>query len=343
MLFFTGGKMEYFIEGLKEFLTYDLLRTLFIESFKAGITLLFAYISFRFFQNYKEKSQNNKVYIKMLKLNDDIRRNIEKIYEVLELYKEGERLQRNLKIQGSNEVYYYDIAHKISEIINLYYIDRSYIDFYQELVEVYYFDRYPIQSIAEMSNEIEYIKQGTCDPEEIAIAENEFDYIAKKDIFNDLKELYDLISKADKEKKLDKVNCKLFKFNNKEVSAKNKELDEFCQEIFLRNKTINEIKEKYKRYNFLVGKVITNDKKENIKLNFKRFTDSDGVLSEYNAEFYFRIEDILEKYNNKEILLNDRNILENTCKELEQYKCDVEKEINIIKKKIDSTKRFFGR
>lgn len=78
-------------------------------------------------------------------------------------------------------------------------------------------------------------------------------------------------------------------------------------------------------------------------MNFKRFSDSDGVLSEYNAEFYFKIEDILEKYNNKEILLNDRNILENTCRELEQYKSDIEKEINIIKKKIDSTKRFFGK
>lgn len=242
--------MEYFIEGLKEFLTYDLLRTLFIESFKACITLLFAYISFRFFQNYKEKSQNNKVYIKMLKLNDDIRKNIEKIYKVLKLYKEGEKLQGNLKIQGSDEVYYYDIAKKISEIINLYYIDESYIDFYQELVEVYYFKRYPIQSIAEMSNEIEYIKQETYDSEKIEVAENELHYLKNKDIFNDLKELYELISDADRKKKLDEVNCELFKFNNKEVVAKNKELNKFCQEIFLRNKTINEIKEKYNRYNF---------------------------------------------------------------------------------------------
>ena len=78
-------------------------------------------------------------------------------------------------------------------------------------------------------------------------------------------------------------------------------------------------------------------------MNFIRFSDNDGVLSQYNAEIYFKIEDVLEKYNNKELLLNDRNILESTFKELKQYKCDVEKEINIIKRKIDSTKRFFGK
>lgn len=86
--------MDYLLKILKEFLTYDLLRNIFIEIFKACITLLFAYISFIFFKNYKEKNQNNKVHIKMLILNDDIRKNIEEIHGILNLYKEGEKLHR---------------------------------------------------------------------------------------------------------------------------------------------------------------------------------------------------------------------------------------------------------
>lgn len=175
--------MNYLIEVLKEFLTYDLLRTLFIEIFKACITLLFAYISFRFFQNYKEKNQNNKIYIKMLKLNDDIKRNIEKIQKVLSLYKEGKKIQGNLIIQGSDDVYYYDIAKKISEIIDLYYINKSYIDFYQELVEVYYFDRHPIEYISELEYEIECIKEATYDVDKLSMTKNKLDYYEKKRYF----------------------------------------------------------------------------------------------------------------------------------------------------------------
>lgn len=165
----------------------------------------------------------------------------------------------------------------------------------------------------------------------------------KKDIFNDLKELSELISKADKEGKLEKYNLELSKFNNKDINEKIAELNNFCEKILLNNKSITEIMEKYKRYNFLFQKLITNDKNEKVILSFNRFSDNHGVLAEYSAEFYFKIEDILDKYNNKEILLNDRDILGNTCKELEQYNSDVEKEIDIIKKKIDSTKRFFGK
>lgn len=335
--------MNYLIEGLKEFLTYDLLRTLFIEVFKACITLLFAYISFRFFQNYKEKNQNNKVHIKILKLDDDIRKNIEKIQEILNLYKEGERLHKELKIQGSDSVYYYNIAQKVNEIINLYYIDKSYVDFYEELVEVYYFDRHPIEYISEIANEIEWIKGNSYGLDELAMAENKLDYYEHKDIFNDLKELNNLISIADKEGKLDKYNLELCEFINKDINTKIGELNNFCKKIFLNNMSITEMIEKYKRYNLLVEKLLTNDKKKNVKLSFNRFSDNDGALAEYNAEFYFKIEDILDQYNNKEIVLSSRNLLENACKELEQYKCYVGKETNIIKKKIDSTKRFFGK
>ena len=335
--------MEYLINVLKEFLTYDLLRTLFIETFKACITLVFAYISFRFFQNYKEKNQNNKVHIKILKFHDDIKKNIDKIQEILNLYREGERLHKELKVEGSDETYYYNIAEKINEIINLYYIDKSYTDFFEELVEVYYFDRHPIEYISEMADEIECIKETSCDVDVLAMAENKMDYYEHKDIFEDLETLSRLISKSDKDRKLDKYNLKLCEFNNKDINTKVRELNDFCEKIFLSNKLITKILKNYRRYNFLVKKILTNEKKENIILNFNRFSDNDGVLSEYNAEFYFKIEDILEKYNNKEILLNDRNILENTYKELEQYKYNVEKEINIIKKKIDSTKRFFGK
>lgn len=195
--------------------------------------------------------------------------------------------------------------------------------------------------MSEMRNNIEYIKQTTTDIEEIAIAENELDNVSSKDIFNDLKELYEIIDKADKDKKFDKYNRKLLEFNNKEDIFKENELNRFCNEIFIDNKIIIEIREKYKRYNFLVSKLLNNNKKDSIILDFNRFSDDDGILAEYNAEFYFKIEDVIDKYNNKKMLLNDRVSLENVHKELEQYKCEVEKEIKLIKKKIDSTKRFF--
>lgn len=335
--------MDYLGKVLNNFLTYDLLRTLFIEVFKACITLLFAYISFRFFQNYKEKNRNNKVYIKILKLDADIRANIEKIQDILSLYKEGEELHYNLKVQGSDEKYYYNISEKINEIINLYYVDESYVDFYQQLVEVYYFERYPIECIVEVANEIENIKETRYDEGKLEMMENELNCYEQKDIFIDLEELYELISKADKEKKLDKFNLELYEFNNKDIDVKSKELNKFCKEMFFKNDIITEMREKYKRYNFLVRKLLKNDKKENIILNFNRFSDNDGILSEYNAEFYFNIEEVLDKYNNKVILLNDKSMLENTCKELTEYKYKIGIEIKTIKNKIDSTKRFFGK
>lgn len=296
--------MSYLGELLKNFITYDLVRTLFIEFFKACITLLFAYISFRFYQNYKEKNQNNKVHIKILKLDADIKYNIGKIQHILELYKEGKELYQCLKIESSNEEYYYNIASKVSEIINLYYIDKSYIDFNNELIEVYYFDRHPMSHISEIANDIENIKQDRYYLEELAIAENDLDYYERMDIFNDLNELYKLISKADKEKRLVEFNAELYEFNNKDIDTKNKELNKFCKKMFCNNKKITEIIEIYKRYNFLVEKLLKNDKKENIVLVFNKFNDNEGILAEYNAELYFEIEGILDKYNNKVILLN---------------------------------------
>lgn len=335
--------MGYIGEVFNNFFTYDLVRTLFVEFFKACTTLLFAYISFRFFQNYKEKNHNNKVHIKILKLNADIKSNIKRIQDILDLYKEGKELHQSLKIEGSGELYYYNIAAKISEILNLYYIDKSYIDFNQELIEVYYFDRYPINYISEIADDIEIIKQDRYDLEELAIAESELNYYEQKDIYIDLNDLCRLITTADKEKILFEFNLKLQEFNNKDIELKNKELNQFCDEMFHKNKIIKEIIEKYKRYNVLVERLLKNDKRENIVLIFNKFSDSEGILAEYNAELYFEIEGILEEYNNKVILLDEKNILEETSKELKEYKKRIDKEIKIIKKKIDSTKRFFGK
>ncbi len=336
--------MDYLVKVLKNFLTYDLLRTLFIEIFKACITLLFAYISFRFFQNYKEKNRNNKVYIKILKLDADLRSNIKKIQDILNLYREARELQNHLGIQESDEECYYGISDKINTIINLYYWDQGCRDSIQEYKFINCFNTdVNIEYIANRSYEIEEMKQNRCAQNEIEEAEKELNYYKEKNIFSDLEELYELISKADKNNKLYEFNLKLYEFNNENRDKKNKELNKFCKEMFFENKIITEMTEQYKRYNFLVRKLLKNDKKENIILSFNRFSDNDGILVGYNAEFYFNIEEVLEKYNNKVILLNEKSMLENTCKELIEYKYQIGMEMKKIKKKIDSTKRFFGK
>ena len=328
---------------LKEFLTYDLLRAMFIELFKAGVTLLFAYISFRFFQNYKEKKENNKTYIKLLKLKDNIKRNIEKINEIINLYIEGEKLHNKLKINGSLEKYYYDIAQKIKEIVNLYLIDESYTDFYNELVEVSSFNRYPIEYIRDVSNEIEYLRQVSGSEREIAILEMESDSLQQKDIMKDLEELYTIIIEADKDKKLKHISDDLEKFNEKDITTREKELNKLCKEILQKDKKIIELLDKYDRYNWLVGKVLENRDKEEVTLILTKIDDKDEVLAAYDAEFYFEIETFIDRYNNSKISVDNRLLLDRTNQELTEFKSKLDMKIKEIKKKVDSTKLLFGK
>lgn len=328
---------------LKEFLTYDLLRTMFIELFKAGVTLLFAYISFRFFQNYREKKENNKTYIKLLKLKDNIKRNIEKINEIINLYIEGEKLHSELKINGSLEKYYYDIAKKIKDIINLYLIDESYTDFYNELVETSSFNRYPIEYIRDVSNEIEYLRQVSSTEGEIESLEIDLDSLQQKDIMKDLEELYTIIVEADKDKKLKHISDDLEKFNEKDITTREKELNKLCKEILQKDKKIIELLDKYDRYDWLVGKILENRDKEEVTLILTKIDDKDEVLAAYDAEFYFEIETFIDRYNNSKISVDNRLLLDRTNQELTEFKSKLDVKIKEIKKKVDSTKLLFGK
>lgn len=331
-----------FIKTIKEFVTYDLLRTLFIEFYKSCLTILFAYISFRVFQNYKEKQLNNKVYIKFLKLRDNINKNSEKIQEILDLYEEGLSLQNDLMIKDSDETYYYDIIKKINDIIDYYLIDDSYCDFYNELIESNHFDRYPKEVIRDLSIEIEDLKTNLNNEKEIIIKENDLNHVKKMDIFRDLDELYEIMIKADKENKLSNIISKLKEFNESIINFKIQNLDTVCRRLFLENEIVISLNEKYKEYNNLTKRLLENQKKEEVKIVFKDMEDREDELASYDAEFYFKIENFIDKYDNKRILLNDKILLEKTHKEIRDFKNQLDIKIDDIKKKIDSTKKFFG-
>ena len=333
--------MNYLLKLLKEFFTYEFVRSILLEVWKALITLCFAYISFRFFQNYKEKKQNNKVYIKMLKLEDSIDKNIKKIDEIIMLYKEGERLHSKLKLDEINQKYYYDIAEKIDNIINFYLVDESCTDFYNNVVESSSFYRRPMEYIRDLSYEIEDIQRHGSE-RELAIKECELEKFERMDIMNDLIDLMDVIIESDKDNRFNDILLLLEDFNKKDIATKEKMLDQFCKTILLNKEVVKKLRETYKKYNTLVDKLIENKKREQITIEFKEIDDKDEEFASYNAEFYFKVENWRSNLDKRAIFVNEKTTLEETKKELLNFKEELDKKIKEIKKKVDSTKLLFG-
>lgn len=310
--------------------------SLALEFFKAGMVCIFGIISFRTFERFKNKKEATKLYIALKKLEKDIEDNKKAIQEVINEYIELEILEKHFNVDENwNEQLkkLYENISSLSCFKNFDGIDEN------GYVYEHYADR-QYDVIRDLEGELHY-----CDnTEEYENTKYKLEYYRKLDIYTEFDKIYNEINKLIKNgflinPPLDFFKKKLEKYNQLEKEKKNRYLERFCKIILEEKNDFTESLEIYREIKIKTTKLNSNDK---IKLNFNTWDTIENIdiLALYDVESYMEIEDLYKKLF-EYININNKDLLENKYKFLEELLEHIIKHEKKLKKILRKNNRYF--
>lgn len=266
------------------------LNSLYLEIFKAICTFLFGFISFKIFQRYKNKKDNNKLYIKIIKLEKEIEKNKLILEEIINQYIEEELLEKQFYINGAFNKELYTLYKKINSLNNYVYQEVEY-DMGEPVDCKYIYVEKPYEIIQQLecaisSYDSEYYDYCVDD------LEGQLEYYKKQNIYDELENIENYISQIlindfILKEALEFLYAKLKKYDSLSKEDKSKYLDSFCTMI------------------------LDKENKSKVELEFKLWGELDiELLAVYNAESYLQIEELYIELNGLSINKNDRAIVE---------------------------------
>lgn len=323
-------------------------RSIILELMKAATTFIFGYISFKLFQRYKNKKDNNKLYIKIIKLEKELNQNKDNVEKILNEYIEKEILEEQFYINGiySDELYklYYDIT----QLESAYYIQEEVCENGDPVDVEYVYSARPYQIINDIQNGIDFIKNNDyCDYDDINSLKKQLAYYENKNIYNEFLEienrLYNFLHQDFKlHDPIKFLHSKVKKFNDLSKEKKSKYLNKFCVLILEEENHFTVSLENFKK---LTEKLDNNtNKKSKLKFNFNLWETIDiDLLAVYSAETYLILEELYLKLNNLEININNEDSVKEAynflVNELEPI---IIRERDKLKKTLSKTNRLFN-
>lgn len=293
------------------------MKSCIIELLRASATFLFGFISFCLYQRYKNKKDNNKLYIQFLKLEKEMINNKDIIDETLDKYISLEVLSEQFYIEGNLDNNLLDFYSSVNQL-NLY--SEQHMDYDEhgvpEGMETIY-TKHPYDTIRECEVQIEYLTEeyhGNYD--EIKDYEEQVEYLKTKNIFIDLAEIEAkaeaLINKEfELSPAITYIHTRLSKYNKLEEKEKEKYLTRFCTMILHEE---NDFADSLSNYNKMIDFKKTLDNKSSAKkldIKFSSWGEIDiDLLAVYNAELYLQLEDLYKELNSLEIYKNRKETLE---------------------------------
>ncbi|NFK79432.1 hypothetical protein FDA95_12650 [Clostridium botulinum] len=325
-------------------------RSIILELMKAAITFIFGYISFKLFQRYKNKKDNNKLYIKIIKLEKELNQNKDNVEKILNEYIEKEILEEQFYINREYSEELYKLYCDITQLELTYYVEEPVYEMGEQVgVEYVYSDR-PYQIIDNIQYGISSIENDNdCDYDEIKSLEEQLSYYENKNIYDEFAELENrLCNFLHQNSKLHEsikfLYSKVKKYNELSKQEKSKYLNKFCILIFEKENQFTVSLENFKILKKLTDKLDNTNKKSKLKLNFNLWETIDiDLLAVYSAETYLILEELYLKLNNLEIIINNGesvkeayNILINKLEPI------IVKERDKLKKTLLRTNRLFS-
>jgi hypothetical protein len=313
-------------------------------------TFVFGYISFKLFQIYKNKKENNKLYIKLIKLKKEIDENKCQIEEILNEYIEKEILTEHFYYNNgifTDKLYrlYYHI-----DQLEMFYIEEPIYEYGEQIgVEHRYTDK-PYQIISDLQSEIgwseiseDYSNYDTENlREQIANYEN-------KVIYNELAKIQEKTSELlengwESHDSIKFLYSKLKKFNVLLKEEKIKYLDKFCTLILREENEFTESLNSFRRLKNLKEKLEVKSKKSKFKMKFVLWESIDvDLLAVYNAETYLTLEEIYTNLSKLEMNMNHEGSIKEVHDILiNQLEPIIVAEEKKLKKTLSKTNRFFS-
>ncbi|APC42826.1 hypothetical protein [Clostridium estertheticum] len=291
------------------------IKSCIIEILKAILTLVFGYFSFNIYQRYKNKKDNNKLYVQFLKLEKEMINNKTIIDNALNEYIYLEELNKQFYIDNSLDTNLVDLYYCVSQL-NIYKEVHVEHDRYGEPVsEVTIYTEKPYEFIMEYEADLSYLKgdyRGNSD--EINDIERSLKKLNNKNIFNDFN---DLEIKSLKFIGKSFVLAPQIKFLYEKISKFNKSkekikyLTRFCEFILSEE---NEFKNSFDNYNEIIRikkKLNVNSKALELDVKFTLWGKIDAdLLAVYDAELYLQLEEFYTELNTFNIYINRKETLD---------------------------------
>lgn len=339
----------YELEYLMKLRHFLFSREVGIELFKIIFTALFGFITFRAYQMYRNKNDNSKLYIQMIKLEREMLENQKLLRGIIDSHSEYYLLDRVFRGDSGEDIYnIYSLISSLNSYVrqdNIYEegnpvgIDYSYTEIPYVLIEELEYEK----------NETEV--HGERYPGHLENINIEIDKCRSKSIFKVLIEIekhtkdINIISR-EISAPIEFLKIKLNEFNTKEDLKKRKILHEFCSQLLDENNIFSDSLEMFKNYENIARRIHKEKfyKKSFNNIEFKAWKQEEmDLLGVYSSEDYLELE---EYYNtNKKIEIGSWELerAEKLYKEMSDvYDDRIIKIKNLLIKTLKKTNWIFG-
>lgn len=313
-----------------------------IELVKIAFTALIGFVTFKIYQMYRNKKDNSKLYIQMIKLEREITKNLQLLDAIIDDHSRYHLLDSLFKSEKAKGLYrLYELVNSINN-----YGSQDIIYEYGEPVGAeYFYSERPYEIIEHLNyekNEVE--SEGENYAGQLEDINSEIERYEKMSIYKLLVEIEDLIKNIDVEN-LEMRNAivylceKVTAYNSNDINYKKKTLDQFCSQLLDGNNVFAESLADFKKYENLSRKIHKekSHKKIQNQIEFKVWHTQDmDLLGVYSTDAYLKLEEFYHKYSIVEIGDWQLDRAEKLKKEIQSIYDD---RINEIKNKLQKTLR----
>ena len=339
--------MNEWFEKLSDFI---FSREVAIELIKVAFTALFGFITFKIYQMYRNKKDNSKLYIQMIKLEREIISNLQIIQDVIDNHSRHQLL--DFLFRGDNTEGVYDLFELVNSLNQYGYQDYIYENGEPVDVEYVYAER-PYEIIKDLNNERHQVEtEGEDYQGHLNYIDTEIERLEKKSIYDLLVEIENKAKTVNIEgheilNSIQLLLKALQKFNAKDITYRRKMLDEFCLKLLNGDNIFADFFKLFSEYRILSLK-LNNRKSSRVapnKIEFKTWQNQDmDLLGIYNSEDYL----ILEEFYHKNSVIEIYNFEIEKAEELQKlmqtlYEERIKKIKDALKKTLNKTNRLFGK
>jgi hypothetical protein len=299
---------------------------------------------------YRNKKDNSKLYIQMIKLEREITKNLQLLDAIIDNHSRYHLLDALFKSEKSEGLYkLYKLVNSINN-----YVYQDIIYEYGEPVDAeYVYSERPYEIIEHLNYEKSEVEsEGENYPGQLEAINSEIEKYNNMSIYNLLLEIEELIKNIDVEnhemRNAIVYLCeKVTAFNTNGTKSKKKSLDQFCSQLLDGNNVFAESLADFKEYENLSRKIHKekSHKKKHYQIEFKDWHTQDmDLLGVYSTDDYLKLEEFYHKYSIVEIGDWQLDRAEELKKEIHFiYDDSVNEIMNKLKKTLRKTNWMFGK
>lgn len=336
---------EKILEYLIKIIDFIFSREVGIELIKIAFTALVGFITFKIYQMYRNKKDNSKLYIQMIKLKREIIMNRDILGEIINNHEIYHSLE--ILFKGENSDGLYDLYKLVASLNNYSRQDSIYEN--GEFVDIkYVYTEKPYEAIECLEYERNQVEsEGEEYQCQLKAINAEIEKYENESIFDLLIEIEKRIKLIDIEghelcDSVGYLSTEIQKFNSKDLANRRKNLDEFCSKLLEGNNSFSDSLTQFNNYKELSRSLFKSKVYKKIEFEIWQQQDMD-LLGVYSADDYLILEEYYHKNRNIEIDNGDLEKANVLYKEMKIIYDRIERINNVLKKTLNKTNWIFGK